>query len=190
MTHSRHSPLVGENRHGRQGRARPTTPVEDEGLPSDAARRFAEDVAGAFHAQGMPRMPARVLMALTISPTEGMTAAQLREQLGVSPAAISAAVSYAQSVHLVRVRSTPGTRQQVYYLARDDWYRAVISRTAFYSSMADLCHQQADVDDASGNELARRRIDHMGRFFDFLVEKLPPLIAEWDAVHHEITSET
>lgn len=189
MTDSPHDPPT-EDQTGDQGNDRPLSPVKDAALPSAAARRFAEEVAGAFHSQGFPRMPARVLMALTISPTEGLTAAQLREQLGVSPAAISAAVSYAQSVDLIRVRSTPGARQQVYSLARDDWYRAVISRTAFYSSMADLFHTNADALDVPGNEIAHRRVAGMGRFFVFLLDKFPPLIAEWDDMRQNDTTGT
>jgi DNA-binding transcriptional regulator GbsR (MarR family) len=164
-------------------------PPETAALPPAAARRFAEEAAGAFHAQGFPRMPARVLMALTINPTEGLTATQLRQQLGVSPAAISAAVGYAQSVGLVRVRSTPGARRQVYSLARDDWYRAVISRTDFYASMADLCRHQADTPDEPDNDPTRRRIEDMGRFFTFLIAKFPPLLAEWDAERDNNTGE-
>nr|WP_300141113.1 hypothetical protein [Propionicimonas sp.] len=153
-------------------------------LPSEEARRFAEEIAGAFHAQGFPRMPARVLMALTISPAQGLTATQLRGQLGVSAAAISAAISYTQSIDLVRVRSMPGARQQIYSLARDDWYRAVISRSAFYRSMAGLCDQHLGDFDVPGNEPARDRIEDMGRFFTFLLAKFPPLIAEWDSARH------
>ncbi|WP_051723505.1 GbsR/MarR family transcriptional regulator [Streptomyces albus] len=178
MTDSTQNPADGEHEADR-----PLVPVDDADMPPAGARRFAEEVAGAFHAQGFPRMPARVLMALTINPTEGLTTTQLRKQLGVGSAAISAAVSYAQSVGLIRVRSMPGARQQVYSLARDDWYRAVISRTAFYSSMADLCRHQTDTLDEPGGELTRRRIEDMGRFFAFLIAKFPPLLAEWDREH-------
>ena len=45
-------------------------------------------------AAGMPRMPARVMMALVGSPDEGYTAAELAERLGVSAAAVSGAVRY------------------------------------------------------------------------------------------------
>ena len=151
--------------------------------PSPAARVFAEEAAGTFHAQGFPRMPARVLMALTTGPAAGVTADQLRERLGVSSAAISAALGYLQSVHFVRVRSVPGERKRLYTLAREDWYRAVLSRNGFYTEMARLCADAlgdlADPADPADPQILERVTD-MERFFTFLVDRFPPLLAEWE----------
>ena len=61
----------------------------------------AEQAAAMMTAAGMPRMPARVMMALVGSPDEGYTAAELAERLGVSAAAVSGAVRYLQSIHII-----------------------------------------------------------------------------------------
>ena len=57
----------------------------------------AEQAAAMLTAAGMPRMPARVMMALVGSPDEGYSAAELAERLGVSAAAVSGAVRYLQT---------------------------------------------------------------------------------------------
>ncbi len=156
-------------------------------LPSPAARAFAEDAAGAFHTQGFPRMPARVLMALTTGPADGVTADRLRERLGVSSAAISAALGYLQSVHLVRVRSVPGERKRLYSLAREDWYRAVLSRTDFYTDMARMCADCVrELADTADPRLRERVVD-MERFFTFLIDRFPPLLAEWERTQEHRT---
>ncbi len=59
-------------------------------------------------AAGMPRMPARVMMALIAAPEGGYTASQLGERLGVSAAAVSGAVRYLQQLHFVQPPLTAG----------------------------------------------------------------------------------
>ena len=149
-------------------------------LPSNAALRFAEAAAGAFHAEGFPLMPARILMAMTVTENGALTAEQLRELLGVSPASISAGLHYTQSLGLTGVHSVPGERRRRYTLTSDDWYRAVISRIPFYESMARLCREGEAAMALDPDDAVRVRLDGMEKFFVFLIEKFPPLIEEWD----------
>ena len=52
----------------------------------------AEQAAAMMTAAGMPRMPARAMMALVAAPEGGYTAADLADRLGVSAASVSSAV--------------------------------------------------------------------------------------------------
>ena len=99
------------------GRAR-----EDE-----AVRRFIERFALNLTEAGMARMPARVFATVLVAEDGRRTAAELADQLGVSPAAISGAVRYLTQLRLVsRGRepgspATPGTRRSP---GATRWWRA------------------------------------------------------------------
>jgi hypothetical protein len=54
-----------------------------------AVRRFIEHIAMTFDGLGFPRMAGRVLFVIMCAEEEALTAAQIAERLGVSPAAVS-----------------------------------------------------------------------------------------------------
>ena len=56
--------------------------------PTERAR-FVERMAGALTDAGLPRLPSRVFAALLVDDDGRMTAAELAEALGVSPAGVS-----------------------------------------------------------------------------------------------------
>src|SRR5690606_29896655 len=56
---------------------------EDAMAQEHAGLEAAEQAAAMLNAAGMPRMPARVMMALAGSPDDGYTAAELAGRLGV-----------------------------------------------------------------------------------------------------------
>jgi len=68
---------------------------------------YAERTAALLHRTGFPRMPARVLMALTVAES-GLTAAELAERRDVSAAAISGAVRYLQTLAMIHRFPNPG----------------------------------------------------------------------------------
>ena len=79
----------------------------------DPLQRYAERLASVFTAAGFPRMAARVLMALMMSPDAALTAAELKDRLGISSGAVSGAVKYLETVGMVRRRAHrgPGARR-------------------------------------------------------------------------------
>src|SRR5215211_9163882 len=60
-----------------------------DGRDEEAVMRFVERFALTFSEAGVPRMAARVFVALLVSDDGRRTAAELAEMLRVSPAAIS-----------------------------------------------------------------------------------------------------
>ena len=72
--------------------------------------RFIERFAAVLEESGVPRMPARVFVALLAEDSGSLTAAQLAQRLQVSPAAISGAVRYLTQVSLVGREREPGSR--------------------------------------------------------------------------------
>jgi len=143
----------------------------------------AEQAAAMMTTAGMPRMPARVMMALVAAPDGGYTAAQLGERLGVSAAAVSGAVRYLQDAHLVRRLPTAGDRRDRYDLVPDSFHSVFIGSLPLYLRLADYVDrigEQADGDEAAA------RATQMSRFLRFMAERMPQLVAEWQ----ESTSES
>jgi DNA-binding transcriptional regulator GbsR (MarR family) len=125
-------------------------------------------------------MPARVLMALIAAPSDGYTAAELADRLGVSPAAVSGAVRYLQALHMLHRRSRPGHRRDRYELAHDVWYGVMTSNSPLYARLADFIQRIGEEQD--GDLAARARATDMAGFFRFMSTRMPRLVDEWEAL--------
>jgi DNA-binding transcriptional regulator GbsR (MarR family) len=141
---------------------------------------FVEQSASALAAAGFPRMPARVLMALTAAENGSLTAGELGEQLGVSAAGISGAVRYLQTVRMVRRVAQPGSRRALYELPEHSWYAATMATNPTYDHLEALARRAvAAIDDP--DSLASQRIQEMHDFFVFIQKRMPKLLEEWEA---------
>jgi DNA-binding transcriptional ArsR family regulator len=139
-----------------------------------------EHSAAVLTAAGFPKMPARVLMALTVTESQGLTAAELAERLEVSPAAISGAVRYLSTLGIIRRLSQTGSRRDRYELP-SDWYALMVRNSPIYGVLADQAETGlAAVGDPASP--ATERLRDMAGFYRFLQGRLPELIAEWERV--------
>lgn len=143
--------------------------------PFDA---FIERASSEMVAQGFPRMPARVLMALTATEEGKATAEELAAKLQASPAAISGAVKYLGVVGFVRNTTIPGTRKHVYSLGDTPWYAASFSRTQLYQQIETSLRSSTD---EMPESKAKARIEEVADFFHFMQERLPSVLDEWHA---------
>ncbi|WP_368497008.1 GbsR/MarR family transcriptional regulator [Herbiconiux sp. A18JL235] len=141
------------------------------------AVRVADQAAAMLTAAGLPRMPARTLMALVASPDEGYTAAQLAERLGVSPAAISGAVRYLTSLRMIEKVSRPGERLARYEMVDDGWHAMVVANAPLYGRLADAIDEIADENADAQHSVARAR--EVAGFLRFLQTRMPELVEEW-----------
>jgi predicted ArsR family transcriptional regulator len=156
--------------------------ARDEQALSDVVERAAAVLTSA----GFPKMPARVLMALTVTETGGLTAVELSEQLGVSAAAISGAVRYLQTVGIVRRVSQTGSRRDRYELPEDAWYTALTSKNAVFGVLAAQADAgAAAIDDRAS--VARARLTEMADFYRFIEGRMPLLLEEWEQVRDSET---
>ncbi len=146
-------------------------------MKSDPFAQFVENAAGELVAQGFPRMPANVIMALTASEDGRLTAADLAESLGVSPAAVSGAVRYLSTIGMVRSATIPGTRRHVYALPERPWYTASLTRRDIYGHIVAQLRRDI-VRLPSG--AAKTRIEEMADFFEFIDRRMPQLLEEWN----------
>jgi hypothetical protein len=156
--------------------ARPEVRRDDE-----AVRRFVERLAMTLDEMGVPRMPGRVLAAMTAADEESLTAADLAERLDVSPAAISGAVRYLLHIGLIAREPVRGTRTHHYRLPSDVWYESSIKRRGMVKTVADLADEGVKAlggpDTPSG-----RRVAEMSAFYRFIESEMDSLFDKWQAI--------
>lgn len=151
-------------------------PAGDRG-PDEDTRHYADRLAALLDAGGVPRMPSRALMALLTSPAGELTADQIGEILEVSPAAVSGAIRYLQSMGLVRVGSLPGTRRRLYRLA-PHWYTATLTRMSLYRELSELSRHRPPA--LAEGTPAGERLTEMDDFYAFLHRRFADLLREWN----------
>jgi DNA-binding transcriptional regulator GbsR (MarR family) len=145
-----------------------------------AIAAYVEQTAAALAAAGFPRMPARVMMALMVADADGLTAPQLGEDLGVSPAGISGAVRYLQTVRIVHRVSQPGVRIDRYELPAHAWYAATLGKNPTYDAVLALTKAALPAF-GDPSTTAAQRVAEMADFFQFVQQRLPELLEEWHA---------
>jgi len=149
-----------------------------------ALREATEHSAAVLASAGFPRMPARVLMLLTVAADDGLTAQELAEQLGVSAAAISGAVRYLQTVGYVRRTAQVGSRRDRYELPGDHWYGEAFGKSPVFESLATLLDNAVEaIDDPTSK--ASRRAAETADFYRFLRDRMPVLLVEWEAIQQQ-----
>ena len=145
-----------------------------------AVRRFVEHMAMTLADWGFPRMPARVLMTMMSSDEGSLTAADLAEQLGVSPAAISGAVRYLTHVGLLAREPVPGSRRDRYRLPDDTWYEATATKGQLLKTVTDLAEEGVTALGGLATP-SGARVAEMRDFFQFVQGELDGLLQKWQA---------
>jgi predicted transcriptional regulator len=146
-----------------------------------AAARFVERFAVNLEQSGVPRMPARVFVALLATDSGSLTAAELAERLQASPAAISGAVRYLVQVSLISRERDPGTRRDRYRVWDDAWYEAVVRRERLLALWEESARE--GVEALGARTPAGRRMAETAAFFAFLRREMPALLQRWRDAH-------
>jgi len=147
-----------------------------------ALRQYVENMARVLADWGFPRMAGRVLMHLMASDSGYLTAAELAEELEVSPAAVSGAVRYLQQIGLVKRAATPGSRRDRYGLPDDAWYLGAIAKGTLFSTIAKLSDEGAAAAGGRGTP-AGDRIAMMGDFYAFIQSELLGMMERFRDYH-------
>jgi DNA-binding transcriptional ArsR family regulator len=151
-----------------------TQPPRDE----KALRELVEQLGRLLAEWGLPRMAARVIFVLMTADERSLTAGELAERLGVSPAAISGAVRYLTQIHMVARDVVAGSRRDRYRLADDSWYEVTLEKMTLVATLADLA--RSGVDAAGGQATpAGARLAAMRDFYDFVQAELPAMLGRW-----------
>jgi hypothetical protein len=160
-------------------RDRPTGHDQRAGRDQQAVRPFIERFAAVLVEAGVPPMPARVFSALLVTDSGRLTAAELGELLGASPAAISGAVRYLEQVGMIGRQREPGSRRDVYLLRNDLWYEISLGRDQLLAHWANAARDGAEI--LGPDTPAGQRLADSHDFFVFLRQELPALLERWRA---------
>ncbi len=150
-----------------------TAPERDQ----EEVLRFIERFAVQMTDAGWQRMPARVFAALLASDDGALTAAELAEQLQVSPAAISGAVRHLTGIHMAVRERDPGSRRDVYRVRDDVWQDALLGRNRVLDMWEESLMDGARA--AGPGTPAGRRLVECAEFFTFMQNELEDLMARW-----------
>ncbi|KAB2347043.1 MarR family transcriptional regulator [Actinomadura rudentiformis] len=124
-------------------------------------------------------MPARVFVALMVTDSGALTAAELAQTLRVSPAAVSGAVRYLTRLHLVIREREPGSRRDIFRVRDEAWQDALANRDALLAQYSGSFAEGVSV---VGRETpAGRRLTEAMEFFEFLRKELDGLMDRWRA---------
>jgi predicted transcriptional regulator len=150
----------------------------------EAARRFIEDFASALTEMGVPRMPARVFVALVTSDSGRLTSAELGARLRASPAAMSGAVRYLVQLGLIRREGEPGSRRHYYRVPDDVWGELISLRNRAMARWTAVLREGLPI--LGADSPAGVRLAESVRFFEFVSAELPLVIARWHEHKAEI----
>ncbi|NIK61721.1 GbsR/MarR family transcriptional regulator [Kribbella shirazensis] len=153
----------------RARRRRPVSPA-DGVRALDAQREYVERFAAMMVEGGLPRMASRVLALLYTSDSRTLTAADLVQELRVSPASISKAIGYLERVGMVHREPDPIRRLQHYVIADDVWLKAWEVSARTNDSWADLAAEGVEL--VGRDTPAGERLMHMADFFHRLSEDM------------------
>lgn len=143
----------------------------------EAVSKFVERFALVLAESGVPRMPARVFVALLASENGQLTAGELAETLSVSPAAVSGAVRYLTQVHLVVREREPGSKRDHYRVRNNSWYESAMNRERLLTLWSEaLLEGVAAVGEGSD---AGARLRESVEFFEFLRVEIPAVLDRW-----------
>jgi predicted transcriptional regulator len=159
-------------------------PRDEEGV-----RQFVEHMAMMLTEWGFPRMPARVLGSMMTADEDSLTAADLAERLGVSPAAISGAVRYLTHIGLISRVPVAGSRRDRYRLPDNPWYQTSVLEAELLKSLAALSDDGVAAVGGPSTP-AGARIAEMRDFYLFLEGELPVLLEKWRTQRAARTAES
>jgi DNA-binding transcriptional regulator GbsR (MarR family) len=151
--------------------------VAEANAASDPLRTLIERMSLALHERGWSRMPARVYVALLCDEREQLTARDLTALLGVSAAAISAAVNHLIDSGLVVRDPIPGSRQEHYRLAPGGILGAVMRKTEASPHLADLADEGVEV--LGAQSPGAERLGELAEFVRFMDDELRGISERW-----------
>ena len=142
-----------------------------------AVLQFIERFAVMLNQAGIPRTPARVFVALFASDAGRLTAAELAEQLRISPAAVSGAVRYLIQVDLVLRERETGSRRDHYRVPDNIWMDMVSQRDQVFGRWAAALQDGVEI--LGADTPAGQRAQLSVTFFEFMQKEVPELRERW-----------
>jgi DNA-binding transcriptional regulator GbsR (MarR family) len=145
---------------------------------------FVERLGGALTAAGLARLPSRIFAAVLVDDDGRMTAAEIGETLGVSPAAVSGAVKYLDGVGMVRRERERGSRRDVFVVDDEAWHDTLLQADSIYAPM--IAALERGIDDLGADDPAHQRLAVSRAFMQFVLDELHGINERWVAHRRSI----
>lgn len=139
------------------------------GRDAEAVREYEETLTTVFMQSGLPKMTARVLACLYTTDSGSLTASELVQRLQVSPASISKAITFLESLDLVR-RERDERRRERYVVDNDLWYQSMIRSARDNAQVVEAARLGVGI--LGPGTPAATRLENVARFLDFVSESI------------------
>jgi DNA-binding transcriptional regulator GbsR (MarR family) len=152
--------------------------AESMAAATDPLFDYIERFAAVLVVAGFPPMPARVFVALLVTDSGHLTAAELAALLQISPAAVSGAVRYLIQLGLVHKERVPGSRRDYYRMPPNMWDDMLRMRDQVMARWTAMVREGIDLvgrDTAAGARLAEQ-----AAFLEFAADQFAGVLARWD----------
>ncbi len=145
--------------------------------PGDPLFAYIERFAAVLVAAGFPPMPARVFVALLVTDSGRLSAAELAGMLRISPAAVSGAVRYLIQLGLVHKERVPGSRRDYYRMPGNMWDDLIRMRDQVMGRWTALVREGIDL--VGADTPAGERMAEQAAFLDFATKELSQILGRW-----------
>ena len=153
-------------------------PAADMAAGPDAALfGYIERFAAVLVAAGFPPMPARVFVALLVTESGRLSAAELAAMLRISPAAVSGAVRYLIQLGLVHKERVPGSRRDYYRMPGNMWDDLIRMRDQVMGRWTALVREGIDL--VGADTPAGTRMAEQAAFLEFATKELSQILTRW-----------
>ena len=143
----------------------------------DALLGYIERFASVLVTAGFPPMPARVFVALLVTGSGRLSAAELAQMLRVSPAAVSGGVRYLIQLGLVHKERVPGSRRDYYRMPGNMWDDLLRMRDQVMSRWTALVREGIDL--VGAGTPAGERMAEQAAFLEFATKELGQILGRW-----------
>ncbi|GAB3895612.1 helix-turn-helix domain-containing protein [Kibdelosporangium lantanae] len=165
--HGYRADLAVRATHHRARRRKPV-PRAPTTTPSAEIAAFEDHFVEIIVDTGLPRMAARVLTRLYVTDSGALTAAELAHALAVSPASVSQAVGYLESLDLI-IRERENRRER--YVVDEDFLRTAWTASARKNAnWAEIARHGVEILGADTRAGARMR--RLGEFFEYVYQNM------------------
>lgn len=152
-------------------------PEADGAGPEDPLFAYIERFAAVLVAAGFPPMPARVFVALLVTDSGRLSAAELAAMLRISPAAVSGAVRYLIQLGLVHKERVPGSRRDYYRMPGNMWDDLIRMRDQVMGRWTALVREGIDL--VGADTPAGTRMAEQAAFLEFATKELSEILVRW-----------
>ena len=148
-----------------------------DAAPGDPLFAYIERFASVLVSAGFPPMPARVFVALLVTDSGRLSAAELAAMLRISPAAVSGAVRYLIQLGLVHKERVPGSRRDYYRMPGNMWDDMIRMRDQVMSRWTALVREGINL--VGAGTPAGERMAEQAAFLEFATKELSQILSRW-----------